>query len=85
MKVTYRKTRKGETIDIRADKGEDLRGIVEAMGKPHVDDELCPACEHRPCISELEACVIPLSEHLRMSREVFGGPLTSRSDERAKK
>lgn len=32
-RITYRKTRKGETIDIRADKGEDLRGVVAAMAK----------------------------------------------------
>lgn len=33
-RITYRKTRKGETITMRADKGEDLRGVVEQMAKP---------------------------------------------------
>lgn len=27
-RITYRKTRKGETITMRADKGEDLRGVL---------------------------------------------------------
>lgn len=33
-RITYRKTRKGETITMHADKGEDLRGVVEAMATP---------------------------------------------------
>ena len=33
-RITYRKTRKGETIDIRADKGEDLRNVIAAMAGP---------------------------------------------------
>lgn len=33
-RITYRKTRKGETITMRADKGEDLRSVVAEMAKP---------------------------------------------------
>lgn len=33
-RITYRKTRKGETITMRADKGEDLRNVVAEMAKP---------------------------------------------------
>ena len=36
-RITYRKTRRGETIDIRADKGEDLRNVVKAIAKPVSD------------------------------------------------
>lgn len=34
VRITYRKTRRGETIDIRADKGDDLRNVVKEMAKP---------------------------------------------------
>lgn len=33
-RITYRKTRKGETITMYADKGEDLRGVVAETAKP---------------------------------------------------
>lgn len=33
-RITYRKTRKGATITLTAAKGEDLRGVVEALAKP---------------------------------------------------
>lgn len=32
-RITYRKTRKGETIEMRAGKGEDLRDVIAEMAK----------------------------------------------------
>jgi hypothetical protein len=45
-RITYRKTRRGETITMRADKGEDLRGVIEGMANP-----VEPA---KPSIADLE-------------------------------
>jgi len=40
-RITYRKRRSGhETIDIRADKGEDLRAVVAAMAQNPCGHEL---------------------------------------------
>ncbi len=33
-RITIRKTRKGTTITMRADKGEDLRNVIKEMAAP---------------------------------------------------
>jgi hypothetical protein len=50
--ITYRKTRKGETITMRADKGEDLRNVLGPLATKSIaqlerEYRRCLAAEHR--------------------------------------